>query len=134
MSKQLRCAAALAFALFAGLALAAGEESIQLQDAPGRDLVVARCSVCHSVDYVQMNAPVLDRAGWQKSVRKMIDQFGAPIGDEDANRIIEYLATHYGGPIERITLERSYHVATQDYDKGLIFSESVAFANRVTNS
>jgi carboxylesterase len=44
----------------------------------------------------------------------------------------EYLATHYGGPIERVTLERSYHVATQDYDKALIFSESVAFANRAT--
>lgn len=44
----------------------------------------------------------------------------------------EFLATHYGGPIERITLERSYHVATQDYDKELIFAESVAFANRRT--
>jgi len=44
---------------------------------------------------VQMNAPVLDRAGWQKSVRKMIDQFGAPTGEDDANQIIEYLATHY---------------------------------------
>jgi hypothetical protein len=42
-----------------------------------------------------MNAPVLDRAGWQKSVRKMIDQFHAPIDDADADRIIEYLATHY---------------------------------------
>jgi hypothetical protein len=28
-------------------------------------------------------------------VRKMIEQFRAPIGDEDANRIIEYLATDY---------------------------------------
>ena len=44
----------------------------------------------------------------------------------------EHLATHYGGPLERITLERSYHVATQDYDKDLIFSESVAFADRAT--
>lgn len=44
----------------------------------------------------------------------------------------EYLATHYGGPIERVTLERSFHVATQDYDKDLIFAESVAFSNRVT--
>ena len=33
----------------------------------------------------------------------------------------EYLAEQYGGPVERITLERSYHVATQDYDKELIF-------------
>ena len=95
MNAQLRCASALAIALFAKVALAAGEESIQLQDGPGRELVVARCSVCHSVDYVQVNAPVLDRAGWQKSVRKMIDQFGAPIGEEDAQRILEYLATHY---------------------------------------
>jgi len=95
MSTLLRCASALILALCAGLAVAAGEESIQLQDAPGRELVVARCSVCHSVDYVQMNAPALDRAGWQKSVRKMIDQFGAPIGEADANRIVEYLATHY---------------------------------------
>ena len=44
----------------------------------------------------------------------------------------EFLATHYGGPIERVTLERSFHVATQDYDKELIFTESVAFANRLT--
>ncbi len=44
----------------------------------------------------------------------------------------EHLATHYGGPLERITLELSYHVATQDYDKDLIYSESVAFADRAT--
>jgi hypothetical protein len=29
-------------------------------------------------------------------------------------------------------LERSYHVATQDYDKELIFEATVAFAHRVT--
>jgi hypothetical protein len=29
-------------------------------------------------------------------------------------------------------LERSYHVATQDYDKALIFDRSVEFARRVT--
>ena len=95
MNARLLCIPALLALLLVGLAVAAGEESIELQDAPGRDLVVARCSVCHSVDYVQMNARVLDRAGWQKSVRKMIDQFGAPIGEDDANRIVEYLATHY---------------------------------------
>jgi carboxylesterase len=44
----------------------------------------------------------------------------------------EYLAAHYGGPLERITLERSYHVATQDYDKELIFEATVAFAHSVT--
>ena len=34
----------------------------------------------------------------------------------------------YGGPLERITLERSYHVATQDYDKDLIFESTIEFA------
>ena len=44
----------------------------------------------------------------------------------------EFLAAQWGGPVERVTLERSYHVATQDYDQDLIFSSSVAFAQRVT--
>jgi carboxylesterase len=44
----------------------------------------------------------------------------------------DYLAANYGGPLERILLERSYHVATQDYDKQLVFDSTVAFAQRVT--
>ena len=44
----------------------------------------------------------------------------------------DYLAANYGGTVQRILLERSYHVATQDYDKDIIFAETVAFAQRVT--
>ena len=40
----------------------------------------------------------------------------------------DFLADHYGGPVERVALERSYHVATQDYDKELIFERAVEFA------
>ena len=43
----------------------------------------------------------------------------------------EFLADRYGGPVERITLERSYHVATQDYDKDLILEATIQFAARV---
>jgi carboxylesterase len=43
----------------------------------------------------------------------------------------QYLVDQYGGPVERVTLERSYHVATQDYDKELIFQSTVEFATRV---
>ncbi len=46
----------------------------------------------------------------------------------------EYLVANYGGAVERITLERSYHVAPLDYDKELIFESTVAFARRVTGS
>jgi len=44
----------------------------------------------------------------------------------------DYLAANWGGPVERVILERSYHVATQDYDKALINERSVAFADQHT--
>lgn len=44
----------------------------------------------------------------------------------------EFLVAHYAGPVERISLDRSYHVATLDYDKELIHEVTVAFAQRVT--
>jgi carboxylesterase len=44
----------------------------------------------------------------------------------------EYLAARYGGPVERVSLDRSYHVATQDYDKELIVESTIEFAQRVT--
>jgi carboxylesterase len=42
------------------------------------------------------------------------------------------LAAGVGGPVERVTLERSYHVATLDFDRELIERQTVAFARRVT--
>lgn len=45
----------------------------------------------------------------------------------------DFLAESYGGPVERITLERSYHVATQDFDKDLIFESTSKFAAQVTS-
>lgn len=44
----------------------------------------------------------------------------------------DFLAANYGGPVERISLERSFHVATLDYDKELIIEAAVGFAQRVT--
>ena len=44
----------------------------------------------------------------------------------------EFLAGLYGGTLERIVLERSFHVATQDYDKDLIMKATTEFAARVT--
>jgi carboxylesterase len=46
----------------------------------------------------------------------------------------DYLAGAWGGPVERVLLDRSYHVATQDYDKERIFADAVAFADRVTGA
>jgi mono/diheme cytochrome c family protein len=77
-------------------ATAADESGIRLKDGPGRELVEARCAMCHSLDYVQMNSPFLDRKGWEASVGKMIKAMGAPIGEEEAKAIIDYLAQNYG--------------------------------------
>lgn len=46
----------------------------------------------------------------------------------------EFLAANYGGTVERVSLDRSFHVATLDYDKDLIIESAVAFAQRVTGS
>jgi carboxylesterase len=44
----------------------------------------------------------------------------------------DYLAEHVGGPVERVFLERSFHVATIDYDRDEIAARSVEFARKVT--
>ena len=43
----------------------------------------------------------------------------------------EHLAATYGGDVEHTWLERSYHVATQDYDRDLVIAESLKFVDRV---
>jgi hypothetical protein len=75
----------------------AGGEIITLHDGPGHDLVTTGCAICHSLDYIEMNAPVMTRARWETTVRKMIDKFGAPVSNEDAQVIVNYLSTHYAG-------------------------------------
>ena len=42
-----------------------------------------------------------------------------------------YFAARVSGPVETLSLERSYHVATLDYDKDLINEASIAFAKQV---
>jgi len=46
----------------------------------------------------------------------------------------DFLAAGVSGPVERVSCDRSYHVATQDYDKDMIFELSVEFVARVSGS
>jgi hypothetical protein len=43
-----------------------------------------------------MNAPFMKKAGWDATVHKMMKAFGAPIPEEEAARIVDYLARNYG--------------------------------------
>jgi mono/diheme cytochrome c family protein len=93
--RALRGAILLAALVGAWATAAADEDAIQLRDGSWRDLTAARCAICHSLDYIPGNAPVLDRAGWQKVIQKMRERFGAPITDEESQQILDYLAASY---------------------------------------
>lgn len=46
----------------------------------------------------------------------------------------DHLAGAVSGPVERVTLERSYHVATHDYDKQLVIDSTIDFVRKVTSA
>lgn len=75
----------------------AAAEVTSLRDGAGRDLTVGRCIICHSVEYIPSNAPAMNRVAWQKTIQKMREKFGAPITDEEAQQILDYLASNYSG-------------------------------------
>ena len=87
--------AALAMTL-AAATVHADESSIQLAQAEGVERVQAACAICHSLDYIVMNSPFQDRAGWEKTVTKMVKVMGAPMTADDVATVVAYLDTHYG--------------------------------------
>ena len=56
---------------------------------------MALCALCHSLDYIPMQSGLPGKA-WDAIVHKMINAFGAPVGEEDAKIIIDYLSAQYG--------------------------------------
>jgi sulfite dehydrogenase (cytochrome) subunit B len=81
---------------FAPRAVAEDETGIVLTEGPGHDQVRAACSMCHSLDYIVMNSPFQDKAGWEKTVTKMVKVFGAPLTAEESAAIVAYLERYYG--------------------------------------
>jgi mono/diheme cytochrome c family protein len=82
--------------LVSAITATAEEQPINLKAAPGVEQVEGNCGACHSLDYIEMNSPFLNAAGWNAEVTKMIKAFGAPIGEADAKVIVDYLAKNYG--------------------------------------
>jgi sulfite dehydrogenase (cytochrome) subunit B len=75
---------------------AADESALALVEGPGRERTQAACSMCHSLDYIIMNSPFQDQAGWEKTVQKMTTVYGAPLTADEAAAIVAYLSRHYG--------------------------------------
>ena len=91
------CIAAI-FAAAISSATRADESGEQLKATPDVALVVSKCTICHSIDYIKMNAPFMKRAGWEAEVRKMVKVMGAPVDDAEFARIVDYLTQLYGTP------------------------------------
>jgi hypothetical protein len=68
---------------------------VQLKEGPGKDKTVSLCNICHSLDYITTQPP-FSADKWGATVTKMINVFGAPVNDEDAKTITQYLVTQYG--------------------------------------
>ena len=46
----------------------------------------------------------------------------------------DHLAERLSGPVERVMLERSYHVATHDYDKQLVIDTTLDFIRKIASA
>ena len=66
----------------------------RLAPGGGVDVTQRQCIACHSTDYIVMQ-PRGGEKQWSAVVTKMVKVFGAPVSDEDAKTIVEYLTTHY---------------------------------------
>lgn len=70
-------------------------EGALLKPGPGAEDANAFCLACHSADYVETQPP-LGREFWQATVTKMQKVYGAPIPDDKATSIVDYLTRAYG--------------------------------------
>lgn len=86
----------LALLCLGGSAAIAAETPVTLKDAPGRDTVEAMCAGCHSLDYIPLNSPFMNKQTWTAEVAKMVNAYGAPIPQDAAAKIADYLAANYG--------------------------------------
>ncbi len=57
--------------------------------------VQGQCLMCHSFGYIINQGPQ-SRKHWKGVIRKMVTAFKAPISDEDAKIVEDYLVEHYG--------------------------------------
>ena len=69
----------------------------QRRDALEHDVVIdiKYCGICHSLDYLTTNSPLLDHQGWTNEVDEMIKIFGASINPAETATIIDYLVRNY---------------------------------------
>jgi hypothetical protein len=71
------------------------ESDRMFPDGQGSDAIINNCLACHSAGMV-LNQPAMSREAWTSEVKKMINNYKAPIAPEDVGAIIEYLVSLKG--------------------------------------
>jgi cytochrome c5 len=66
-----------------------------LPDGPNKAAFDQKCLLCHSARYVTMQ-PRFPKAAWEKTVKKMVDAYGAPISPAEQQQVVEYLVAIRG--------------------------------------
>jgi len=65
-------------------------------DLPGYQLVMQKCTTCHSAHYAEYQPPNTGVGYWNTQVLRMKNVFKAPITDEEVPIIVQYLNQTYG--------------------------------------
>ncbi len=64
----------------------------KLPEDPGKQILQAKCLICHTADYVTQQR--LTPAQWRSTVEKM-RKFGSPLADDDIKVLTDYLARNW---------------------------------------
>ena len=72
----------------------------ELPPGPGRTEFATNCIICHSPRYVSMQPP-FPRRVWKAEVQKMVDDYKAPISEQDQAQIVNYVVAVFGVEDER---------------------------------
>jgi len=114
--------------------LAAGE-----QVAPGIGSDIADPDAHETAYAGSPLAPLLSLVDAVEELQQQLPRIACPVlvltSAEDhvvAPANSDHLAAMVSGPVERVPLERSYHVATLDYDRDLIAERTIDFVRKVT--
>ena len=65
-------------------------------DLPGYSLALQKCTTCHSAHYAEYQPPSAGAPYWKAQVLRMKAVFKAPISDEEAQSVVDYLSQNYG--------------------------------------
>ena len=82
------------------ITLPAETAKLRPSSLPGYQIAVQKCATCHSADYVNYQPPGMTLKQWTAEMGKMQHLYGAPITDDDVNKIGAYLAVAYGSAKE----------------------------------